>query len=182
MRTRQSVTPDTNSRALPEPETGKPLYLTREVNGRLRMRRIIPLILLAASLAAHAGQLRPVSIEEFEQILASNKDEPDGKVAKNLSGFRLTERASSVRLARWETQFPGKHCHEVLLLLADASAFLNLPATDASANAQPDVQTQKEILLKAINYVNTTITRLPNFYATRKTEHFKEQRLSPCSS
>jgi hypothetical protein len=174
MRTRQSVTPDTNSRALQEPETGKPLYLTREVNGRLRMRRIIPLILLAASIAAQARQPRPVSIEEFERILASNKDDPDGKVAKNLSGFRLTERASSVRLARWETQFPGKHCHEALLLLADASAFLTLPTTDAPANAQPDVQTQKEILLKAINYVNTTITRLPNLYATRKTEHFED--------
>jgi len=166
--------PDTTSRALQKPATGKPIYLTRKVNGRLRMRRIIPLILLAASLAAHARQPRPVSIEEFERILASNKDEPDGKVAKDLSGFQLTERASSIRLARWENQFPGKHCHEALLLLADTSAFLNLPTADTPAIAQPAVEAEKAILLKALDYVNTTITRLPNFYATRKTEHFQD--------
>jgi hypothetical protein len=113
------------------------------------MRRIVPLIWLAVSLAAHAKSSRPVSIQEFEQILASNSGEPDGKVAKDLSGLRLTERASSVRLARWESEFPGKHCHEELLLLADASAFLNLPAADTPANAVPAVEAQKAILLKA---------------------------------
>jgi len=138
------------------------------------MRRIVPLIWLAVSLAAHAKSPRPVSIQEFEQILASNSGEPDGKVAKDLSSLRLTERASSLRLARWENQFPGKHCHEELLLLADASAFLNLPAADTPANAVPAVETQKAILLKALDYVNTAIKRLPNFYATRKTEHYQD--------
>jgi len=165
---------DTGGREMQETEIGRPLYLTCEGSGGLSMRRIVPLICLAVSLAAHAKSPRPVSIQEFEQILAANKDEPDGKVAKDLSGLRLTERASSVRLARWENQFPGKHCHEELLLLADTSAFLNLPATDIPTNAVPAVEAQKAILLKALDYVKTAIKRLPNFYATRKTEHFQD--------
>jgi hypothetical protein len=36
------------------------------------------------------------------------------------------------------------------------------------------VEAQKAILLKALDYVNTAIKRLPNFYATRKTEHYQD--------
>lgn len=138
------------------------------------MLKIASLILLVASVAAHAATIRRVSVQEFEQILSTVKDQSDGKVAKELSGINLTERASSVRLARWETQFPGKHCHEALTMLADASAFLDLPADEVPANAAPDLQTQKAMLLKTIDYVNSTLNRLPDFYATRKTEHYQD--------
>jgi hypothetical protein len=138
------------------------------------MRRILLLILLIAPLAAHAANIRRVNVQEFEQILASVQHRSDGKAAKELAGINLTERVSAVRLARWEIQFPGKHCHEALTVLADASAFLDLPADEIPGNAPPDVQTQKEMLLKTIDYVNSALARLPDFYATRRTEHFQD--------
>jgi hypothetical protein len=154
-----------------------PLYLSREPNIRLKMRRypsLILLILVAVSFAAHAAAPEHASVQQFEQILAAAHGQSDGKVASEIAGIKLTERVSSVRLARWLTEFPGKRCREELTVLADASAFLDLPAADIPADAPPNVQTQKAILLKAIDYVSSTITRLPDFFATRKTEHFED--------
>lgn len=139
-----------------------------------RNASLISLLLLAASFSAHAAAPQRASVQEFEQILTAAHGQSDRKVADEVSGIKLTERASSVRLARWLTQFPGKHCREELTVLADASAFLDLPAADIPADAAPDVQTQKSILLKAIDYVNSTITRMPDFFATRKTQHFED--------
>ena len=41
------------------------------------------------------------------------------------------------------------------------------------ADPPPDEDAQKAILAKTNQYVNTTINRLPNFYATRRTERFE---------
>ena len=117
---------------------------------------------------------RPVTVAELEQLLAAAHGQSDGKVARELSDLALTERASSIRLARWEAEFPGRHCHEALTELADASAFLDLPAAEMPANAPPDEDAQKAMLAKTVEYVNTTVSRLPNFYATRRTEHFED--------
>ena len=138
------------------------------------MSRIIFLLLLTAGIASHALAAKRVSIDQFEQLLAAAHGQSDGKVAGQISDLELTERASSIRLARWETDFPGHHCHEAFTELADASAFLDLPAADMPIYSAPDRQTQKAMLEKANDFVNKTFSRLPNFYATRKTEHFED--------
>ena len=138
------------------------------------MSRIIFLLLLTAAIASHALAAKRVSIDQFEQLLAAAHGQSDGKVAGQISDLELTERASSIRLARWETDFPGHHCHEAFTELADASAFLDLPAADMPIYSAPDRQTQKAMLEKANDFVNKTFSRLPNFYATRKTEHFED--------
>ena len=137
------------------------------------MRGIV-LLVLSMGLASQASAATPVSIAELEQLLSTAHGQSDGKVAKQLSDLELTERASSARLARWESEFPGNHCHDALTRLADESAFLSLPTADIPANPPPDAQSQKAILSLALEYVNTTISKLPNFYATRKTEHFED--------
>jgi hypothetical protein len=141
------------------------------------MRKIVSLLLLSlltASIAAHATVAQRVSVAELEQILAAAQSQSDGRVAKRLSGLKLTERVNSARLAHWEARFPGKRCTEQFTTLADASAFLNLPAADIPATAPPDLDTKKTILSRSIDYVNNTIKRLPDFYATRRTENFAE--------
>jgi hypothetical protein len=137
---------------------------------------------LTASLAAQAAPVRRVTAAEVDQLVAAAQGQPDGKIAKQLSGIKLTERASAVRLARWQAQLPGKRCRTALTLLADTSAFLDLPAADMPADAPPDLQTQKAMLNKTIEYVSSTITRLPDFYATRSTEHFEDTPDSPVST
>ena len=138
------------------------------------MSRIIFLLVLTVGIASPALAAKRVSIEQFEQLLAAAHGQSDGKVAGQIAGLELTERASSIRLARWETDFSGHHCHEAFTELADASAFLDLPAADMPTFSQPDREMQKAMLAKAIDYVNKTFTRLPNFYATRKTQHFED--------
>jgi hypothetical protein len=138
------------------------------------MSRIIFLLVLTVGIASPALAAKRVGVEQFEQLLAAAHGQSDRKVAGQIADLELTERASSVRLARWEADFPGHHCREALTELADASAFLHLPAADMPTYSPPDRETQKAMLAKTIDYVNKTVTRLPNFYATRKTEHFED--------
>ena len=141
------------------------------------MRRcvgLLPLFLVTLSIAAHAVPVKRVSVAEFEQLLSAAHGQQDAKVAKLVTSLELTERASPVRLARWESEFPGRRSHEAFMVLADSSAFLNLPAADLPATAPPDRETQRAMLGKTIDYVKTAITRLPDFYATRKTENYED--------
>jgi hypothetical protein len=138
------------------------------------MGRIVFLLVLTAAMATPALAAKRVSVEQLEQLLAAAHGQSDGRVARQLRDLELTERASSLRLARWEADFAGRHCREALTELADASAFLDLPPSDMLANAPPDPNAQSEMLEKTVDYVTKTITRLPNFYATRKTERFED--------
>ena len=133
------------------------------------MSRITFLLALTMGIGSPAMAAKHVSVMELEQLLFRAHGESDGKVAQELSDVELTERASSIRLARWETEFPGRRCREALTVMADASEFLDLPAADISTDAPPDVAAQKAML-----QMKTTITRLPNFFATRKTERFED--------
>jgi len=148
--------------------------LCRGETGGCWMGKTVFLLVLAVGMAMPAMAARRVSVSELEQILASAHRQSDGKVAKQLTDLELTERASSARLARWEADFPGRRSREALTVLADLSAFMDLPPADMPANAAPSIATQREMLGRTIEYVNKTIPRLPNFYATRETAHFKD--------
>ncbi len=139
------------------------------------MRRCLwffSIFLLTLSVAGHAVPLKRVSVAELERLLSGVQD--DAKVAKLVASLELTERASAMRLARWENEFPGRHSHEAFMVLADSSAFLELPAADIPATQPPTIPAQKAMLAKTIDYVETAISRLPDFYATRKTENYLE--------
>jgi hypothetical protein len=111
----------------------------------------------------------------MDLLLEEYKGESDGKVAGQLADMELTERASSARLAHWETEFPGRRCHEILTELADASSFLELPESDKLAQPTPNTDGQKAMLMKTVDYLNQALTRLPNFFATRKTEYYEDK-------
>ena len=117
---------------------------------------------------------KALSIEQMEQLLIKLHGKPDGKVAGELEDVQLAERVSPARLARWETDFPGKRAQEELTKLADLSAFLNPPASDVLRDPPPDANTEERMLALAEDYVRLTTVRLPNFYATRETTHFED--------
>ena len=129
-------------------------------------------LLLMAGWSATALAGTRVNVEQVEQLLAASHDLPDGKLAEKLYGLELVERASSARLSYWQSLFAGAHTREALLALADASAFLDLPAQDVLPKAEPDSVATKQIFVRAIAYANTTIKKLPNFSAKRNTLHF----------
>lgn len=79
-----------------------------------------------------------------------------------------------MRLNRWAREFPGGRAREAFTLLADASAFLEVPAEGIPNSPAPDQAAQLATIEKASAYACNTITQLPNFYATRETAHFDD--------
>jgi VWFA-related protein len=133
---------------------------------------VVILFFLGTAFPAMAD--KTLSIDQMEQLLIKLHGKPDGKVAGELEDLQVTERISPARLARWETDFPGKHTQEELMKLADLSAFQNPPASDVLRDPPPDSNTEERMLALAEDYVRLTTVRLPNFYATRETTHFED--------
>jgi hypothetical protein len=131
-------------------------------------------ILFFLEIAWPAMADKTLSIQQMEQLLIKLHGKPDGKVAGELEDLKLTERVSPARLARWETDFPGKRAQDELTKLADLSAFLNPPASDVLRDPPPDSNTEERMMALAEDYVRLTTVRLPNFYATRETTHFED--------
>lgn len=135
------------------------------------MGRLVFLLLFAClGPAPLAGQ--PVTVQQLDQLLTTLRNQPDGKVAKQLFGLELSERATSPRLQKWQAEFAGKQTREALLTLADASAFLDLPASEILPMAVPDADEQDWTFSMAVEYVVKNIRQLPNFFAKRNTMHF----------
>jgi len=136
------------------------------------MRKLTFLFLVAAFGPAMHAQTR-VSVSQMDPLLASLHHKSDAKGARQLVGLELTERATSAWLERWETELPGTHTREALAALADASAFLDLPAADLPAEAPPDLATQEQIFSRITDYVSKTLHKLPNFSALRITTYYE---------
>lgn len=140
----------------------------------------LPLLLLLAAFGGTAIAATPARVEkhvtvaQVEQLLAAVHHQRDANVAKLITALEMTERVTSLRLSKWQADFPGTQTRQALLALADASAFLDLPAADLPSIAMPDDATRKQILSRTIEYVKTTIHQLPNFSATRSTTHFDD--------
>jgi VWFA-related protein len=131
-------------------------------------------LLVLSGFALPAMAAKTLSIDQMEQLLVTLHGKPDGKVAGELDDVQLTERVSPARLARWETEFPGKRTHEELMKLADSAAFLKVPADDVIRDPAPDSETQTRMFDLAVEYVRKTLSQLPNFFASRATTHFED--------
>jgi hypothetical protein len=140
------------------------------------MRKLAVLLLLAGIVPpAFAGKppaTQMVTVEQLQQALATAHGERDGKLAKQISDMKLTERLSDARLARLENELPGPQTRLAPVALADESQFLDLPAAEIPSMAVPGAAGQAELLARTMDYVKTTVAKLPNFYATRTTTRF----------
>jgi len=133
-----------------------------------RLACLLSLILCAIpSLASQR-----VTVAEVRQFLSGQIGEKDGAIAKKLAGLELSERVSSAELAQWQQENSGPRTRQALIVLADSSQFLDLPADEVTTADQPDADTQRKIMALAVEYVAKTLPRLPNFFATRETTRF----------
>ena len=138
------------------------------------MRRILLLFfLIDPFLPARAA--KQLTVEQLEHMLADAHGRRDQDLAKRLGGMKLSERLSSPRLAKAEMELPGEKSRLALLALADASVFLQLPAAEIPATADPDAAAQKLILSRAAEYLAASIPKLPDFLARRTTMRFHDQ-------
>src|ERR1700728_5090128 len=92
---------------------------------------------------AQQATLKPVTVNQLNQLLAADRGMRDEKLAKQFAGLELTERASSAALSRLEQQLADSHAREALIALADKSAFLELPAAEIPTIATPDISAHK---------------------------------------
>ena len=115
-----------------------------------------------------------VTVDELEALLKNSHGESDAELARKLSGMELSERMSSARLLTWKGRVRGAKAWTALVALADASAFLAPPAAEIVADAPLDPTAQQAMLKKTSNYVDKTIPKLPDFFATRTTARFEQ--------
>lgn len=143
-----------------------------------KMKEMVFLMMIAVGLVFPSWAAEPnakqVSVAELGQFLTTTYRQSDGNITKELVSMALTERVSDAQLVQWQSAVPGRHSREELAILADSSAFLDPPATDVLADPPPDQQAQGAILSSAIGYVAQTLTKLPDFSATRTTVHFED--------
>jgi hypothetical protein len=140
------------------------------------MRRLILSGLLAA-MTLPAGAAKRVTVAQLEQALAaaSTAHKADAEMARLIAGMELSERLSEGVLERLDTRLnAGPQVALAIQLLADQSAFLDLPASEMPATAAPDQAAQLRMFDAAAKYVAETMARLPNFLATRTTNRFDD--------
>jgi VWFA-related protein len=128
--------------------------------------------------AAQPVRASGVTVEQLERTLADAHAKKDQDLAKKLGGMHLSERLSSPRLAKIQAALPGEKSRLALLALADASAFLQLPAAEIPAAPPPDLPTQQLILNRAAENLVSAIHKLPDFFARQTTTRFHDLKVS----
>jgi VWFA-related protein len=141
------------------------------------VRRKFALLYFLVLAIVPAFAAKHVTVAQVEQVLASASGKPDAEVARQLVEMQLTERMSTEKLASLTTKCAGTSSKQALLALADASAFLRLPAAEISAATTPDLASQRQMIGMVAIYVLKTLPMLPNFFATRVTTMFEETPL-----
>jgi hypothetical protein len=141
--------------------------------------RNLALLWLLTAVALPAFGAKRVTVEKLEQVLDESRSTSDAKLAQQIYELELTERLSESRLMRLERDLPGPLAREAFEVVADASAFLDLPARDIPARAAPDLAAQSSMLTLTADYVHKTILKLPNFFATRDTSRFEDTPIAP---
>jgi len=137
------------------------------------MRKLALLFFLACTVLPAIAAKR-VTADQLEQALATAHGKADADVAQQLSELQLTERLSADSLAKLQTELPGEKSRQAFMMLADAAAFLDLPAAKIPSTAAPDVTAQRNILALTVNYVAQTVQKLPDFFANRVTTSFED--------
>ena len=143
-----------------------------------RWGRIGACWLLAGSLALVVFAAPPpaatnLTVDQLDQLLKQIHGQSDAKVARQITGINLTERASAERIAQWEADLAGDRSREALMVVADVSAFQAPPTAELPAMPAPDAQTQRQILARCRDYVNQIVPKLPNYFALRTTTSFE---------
>jgi len=124
-----------------------------------------------------AGAAKRVTVAQLEQALAAATaaHKADAGIARMIAGMELSERLSESALERIDSRLnAGPQAMLAMQLLADESAFLNLPSSELPATAAPDQAAQLRMFDAAAHYVADTLTRLPNFLSTRTTNRFDD--------
>jgi VWFA-related protein len=134
--------------------------------------KLFLLAVLAAAIPAIAA--KRMTVDELQQTIfqAQTMHGSDDTVVHQLAEVRITARLTGAQLAQMVAACPGPKTVQALHAIADQSAFLDPPADALPARPAPDQAVQKAIVARSIDYVVHAVATLPNFLATRVTEHY----------
>ena len=134
------------------------------------------LVLGVMTLALPALAVKKMSVDQLQQAIAAAQaiHRTDDALAQQLADVKLTARLDSWTLQPLLAASPGPHTSRALRALADDSIFLDPPPSQILAKPAPDVSAQKAMLGQTVHYVARTLPKLPDFMATRVTEHFND--------
>jgi VWFA-related protein len=116
--------------------------------------------------------IQRVTIAQLEQMLHAVHG--GASAARQLSALALTERLSQTKLQSLLLGLRDKKLRESLEMIADESTFLDPPSSEISADPPPDQAEQQRMLKAAADYLNRAIPKLPDFFATRTTDYYRE--------
>ena len=135
-------------------------------------------LLVLAIVAFPAFASERVTVQQLAQAVADLHGKADREVAQRLTVLELTERLTRQRFEQMKAALPGDKSRQALLALTDASAFLDLPVADTLHDPAPDSATQGQIVSRAADFVVATISRMPDFFASRTTTRFQDSEVS----
>ncbi|HEX4320992.1 MAG TPA: VWA domain-containing protein [Acidobacteriaceae bacterium] len=145
------------------------------------MRNAAILLVVLALVVLAAGSLTvfgatPITVEQLQQTFseAQARHLSDYETARKLAGVELTSQLRAPVLQQLVASSPGPRTAQALRGLADASLFLDPPASEIPSRPTPDFATQKMFLARTIHYVARTLPTLPDFTGTRVTDHIDD--------
>jgi hypothetical protein len=142
------------------------------------MRGFALFVVLLAETAQSAHGFEQATVAQLEQMLTDSR-EGDSALTARLLQVQLTQRLLGTGLLRMEQNLRGEKSREALISIADLSSFLDPAADEISALPAPDVDEQRRIVAKVVDYVIGMSHRLPNFFATRSRLRFEDRPMGP---
>lgn len=130
-----------------------------------------------ACAALPAAGAKPLTVNQLEDLLnsAARSRKSDADLARQINCIELSQRLTEATMERLSKPFQGHAPIALALqLLADQSAFLDLPAEERP-HTPPLISTeQKKELEAARAFVLNTLANLPNLLATKRTFNFDD--------
>src|SRR6202041_2212792 len=115
-----------------------------------------------------------VTVEQLHQLLSETDSRGIDGRAEKLFRLELTERLSLADLSALTADFRNKNFQQALVAVADVSAFLGPPPAETPNQPSPGEAAKEHMLALVKDYLAKTISRLPDFYATRTTARYEE--------
>jgi len=140
------------------------------------MRKALALLAIVIAMSVPSLAVKRMTVEQLQQTVAAAQasHRKDDEVVQQLAEVELTARLSSAALQRMIDASPGAGTTQALRAIADTSAFLPPPPGEIPNIPAPTIAAQKAMLAHTIQYVSRTLPGLPDFLATRKTEHYDD--------
>jgi hypothetical protein len=121
-------------------------------------------------------EMQGLTVAQLEKILQTAHG---ASAVRDLSAVVLTDRLSDVKLQSILVGLHDKKVRESVEMIAAESAFLSQPSEVKSGDPPPSPTEQQQMLSAAADYLGRVVPGLPNLFATRTTNYYREVAAYP---